>query len=498
MKKNKKNKRKIIIIAVIIFIIILLILGFYLRNKNISNSSNSINTSFQTIEDIITFYESKYIKQENSKVEGYDLDIYVGFKYNLFEGNESKENFFKMVIESITKFEDFKNIRLIDEEKNIIIEVNCNKDSKSIINILYNGNTDYFKKEISNRSYNNKLEVKTINPDINSEILVQAINQNWISKNINFGTQESTLDKYNIYFDEGYKVRNVQGNIHNIIFTKKYNQEIIAGIKVGDNFSEIKRKLGESYENISNTILGYKTPNFYIFFNEDEISVYPNPKYNFQEFENLVDEYNEKNDVIDFMDKLTGLWPDYDYYNYDSSYIDICYTLKGVKITYNVDEKSGIRIYENYQGTLKNTKTDSQNIIYQLDKNLMLEQEEGRVAGDNLFNDESKKETMKYSSKFLFRPLESTLNGFYKNIQIISLDDNYPDNEFDESIEISDFIWIDDFNLIYSRPGNGIYKYNAELRTVETIVQGEETFEIKEYNKETKTLYYDENKIIVD
>lgn len=500
MKRNKKNKRKIIIISVIVFMIILIVARIIILKKNNNDEQGTnINTDFQSLEDIITFYESKYIKQEESKTDGYDLDIYIGFKYNLFEENESKENFFKMVIESVIRFEDFQNIRLIDEEKNITIEIKCNKDSNSIVYIAYNGDTDYFKKEISNRSYNNKLEVKTINPEINSEIIAQAINQNWISKNIDFGTQESTLDKYNIYFDEGYKVRTVQGKVYNIIFSKKYDKEVIEGIKVGEDISNIKRKLGESYEDSVNNIVGYKTPNFYIFFNEEEISVYPNLKYNTDEFEKLIKEYNEKEDIVDFMDKLTDLWPDYDYYEYDTSYIDICYTLKGIRITYNnAENEDGINVYENYQGTLKNSKTDLSSIIYQLDKNLILEREIGRNAGYNFYNDESKKETMQYSSKFLFRPLNKSANGLDRNIQIISLDENYPDNEFDEFTEVSNYIWIDDFNLIYSRPGNGIYKYNAGTRVVETIINGEETFELKKYDKETKTLYYDENEIIVD
>ena len=47
------------------------------------------------------------------------------------------------------------------------------------------------------------------------------------------------------------------------------------------------------------------------------------------------------------MDKLTDLWNDYDLYNYDKNYLDISYTLKGVRISYSSEDKDGIQIYEN-------------------------------------------------------------------------------------------------------------------------------------------------------
>ena len=37
---------------------------------------------------------------------------------------------------------------------------------------------------------------------------------------------------YDIYFDEGYEVRTIQGRVFNIVFTKKYNKPVIEGFKL--------------------------------------------------------------------------------------------------------------------------------------------------------------------------------------------------------------------------------------------------------------------------
>ncbi len=493
MKKKKKNK-KIILILVILFIIFLISIGVILNKKEEPQISSEINTNFQSIEDIIKFYECEYKGQKKSDTEGYDLDIYVGFKYDLFEENESKESFFKMLIENIVVFDNFESIRLIDNEKNITIEVQCDKSSKSIIAIYYNGDSEYFKKEISKRSYDNALEIETINPIINSEILNKCIDENWISKNIEFGTQESTFDKYSIYFDEGYKVRTVQKKVHNLVFTDKYKDEIIGGVKVGEEFSEIENKLGKGLGNVNESLLLYKTKDFYIVFSNKEVSVYPIMSYETEEFEALIDEYNNNKDIINFMDKLTDLWPDYDKYEYDTNYLDILYTLKGVRITYNIDGKNGIRLYENYTGDYKKDKVEYEELIYQLDKSLILDQEEIRLMQKQDTTSISSEENMKYSNRFCIR-LSLKSDNLYNNIKIVSLDENYPDNEFDENLEISNYFWIDNYILIYSSYGKGIYKYNAETRETEILVEGDEPFSLKDFDRETKVLKYDEKEI---
>lgn len=72
------------------------------------------------------------------------------------------------------------------------------------------------------------------------------------------------------------------------------------------------------------------------------------------------------------MDKLTDIWPDYDSYNYDSDYVEIYYSLKGVRIAFSSHNKEGIEIYENYKGDLKKEQSKLTDVYYKLDQNLFV------------------------------------------------------------------------------------------------------------------------------
>ncbi|MBR3132992.1 MAG: hypothetical protein IKG42_02795 [Clostridia bacterium] len=489
-RKKKKNKKVILIfILAFVFAFILIMARLISIRINQKQNSNIINTNFQSIKDIIEFYEAEFIKEKKSEDDDYDKDIYVSFKYELFEGSESKENYFKMIIENIVKFDNFKDFRLIDTGKDITIEVKCDKNTSSILEIYYNGDKDYFKKHISKKSLENSLKINTIKVNTDSNILKECISKNWVTKEIDFGTSESKYNKYDIFFDEGYKVRTIQRSLYNIVFTDKFTDSVVEGIRVGDDFDTIKKKLGNSYIEESG-LLEYKTQQYYIVFSSNEISIYPNITYETSDFENLVKEYNQSNDIISFMDKLTDLWPDYDYYVYDTGFLDIYYTLKGIRISFNIDGLDGIKVYENYKG-----KITEENVIYQLDKNLIFESEKNKLADGEFWNPETNKDLMKYSERFYLKALDKTENGNFKNIKILSLDGQYPDNEFDENLEISDYYWITDNLLIYTINNDGIYGYNAETRDKSKVIDVQEQIELQGFDKETKTLKYNNKEI---
>ena len=82
-------------------------------------------------------------------------------------------------------------------------------------------------------------------------------------------------------------------------------------------------------------------------------------------------------------------------------------------------------------------------------------------------------------------------DGKYKNIKIYSINKDYPNNEFDDSISINSYVWADNDNLIYSITNDGIYIYNAKTRKTEKIIEGMQTFEITDYNRNTNVLEYD-------
>ena len=227
MKKKKRKvlskKEKIIIIcagALAFLIVLSLALMPTRKNKRekINPEDIDLNKSLETVQDVVEYLESDFISMEDSKTEGYDIDIYVNFKYNLYEENISKEPYFQNFYEKIAIVTNFKSFRMIDSSKNITIEVTCT--SNGISEVKINGDVNYYKNEESKRAQKEELKVETIEMDINSEELKSLIKAKWNINNVNLGTQESTFNKYRIYFDEGFEVRVIQGKVFNIVFNK--------------------------------------------------------------------------------------------------------------------------------------------------------------------------------------------------------------------------------------------------------------------------------------
>ena len=175
MKKKKRKvfskKEKVIMISlgILVFILILGIILMPTKIKNVNNqvaNNEDLNRELTTVQDVVEYLESTFISMEESKTDGYDLDIYVNFKYDLYEGNISKEQYFKNFYEKIAVVTKFKSFRIIDSSKDITIEVKCS--STGISEVKINGETDYFKKQDSKRSQANALKFETKEFDINS------------------------------------------------------------------------------------------------------------------------------------------------------------------------------------------------------------------------------------------------------------------------------------------------------------------------------------------
>ena len=104
MKKKKRKvfskKEKIVMISlgILAFILILGITLMPTKIKNVNNqvaNNEDLNRELTTVKDVVEYLESTFISMEESKTDGYELDIYVNFKYDLYEGNISKEQYFK-------------------------------------------------------------------------------------------------------------------------------------------------------------------------------------------------------------------------------------------------------------------------------------------------------------------------------------------------------------------------------------------------------------------
>lgn len=501
MKKNKKKsvfkkKEKIMIIVagVLLFIITLgvALMPTRKQNKNQNINSTDLNRDLTSIQEVVEYLEATYISTEKSKTSGYEIDIYVYFPYDLFENNISKESYFKNFYEKIAMVTNFKSFRIIDSQRDITIEVKCNNNK--ITEVKINGEIDYFKKEISKRNQKSKLEFEIKDFEINSEELRSLINNNWITQNASLGTPESKFYKYDVYFDEGYEIRTIQGKVFNIVFNKKYGKDVIEDYAPGDNLENIEAVLGTPYK--YSGMIEYKTKDFYVIFSNDEISIYPNRTFDYTEFEKLLEQYNEKQNMNDFLYELTDIWPDYDIYDFNDNYVELSYTLKGVKISFSSRDSDGIQIYENYKGDLKEDSKEYKDTYYMLNKNLMMETEKERRFVHELTGEfGSYEESLQNSDNFVI--LASYENETYKNVKIYSLKEQYPNNEFEDYISIKSYVWADNDHLIYSIVNDGIYMYTATTRQTEKLIEGKQTFEITNYDRDTKVLEYDNQTVTI-
>ena len=498
LKLSKKQKIIIIILVLILFFMMSIAISKVLTSK--VQDTNNVVENLEEIQSIVERNECTYINDVISKKEGFDLDIYMNFKYPPFVEKESKESFYTIVIENIAVGINYKSFRIIDDKNNLEIEVKCNSESKYIISITINGDEEYFRNKLSEMTINNKKNIVDVEMNINSPELNLLISNNWNTENITLGTKESKYQKYDIYFDEGIEIRTINKKVYNIIFTKNYNKEVVSGLKTSIGIESVKSVLGETYTcDYENSIVGYRTKYFYIFFNGEQISVFPRYSYDYVEFEKLLSEYNEKQDVMDFMDRLTDLWPDYDFYKYDSNYLYISYALKGIAVSYNyLENKQGVIIYENYNGNLKEDIKYYDVVTYALNENPLVKKVSDKIMNESVFgnDDEDKIENpTKYSNKF--EMLCDRQNERYVNIRFISSDKTHPNSELEDNIIVYTYVWLDDENLIYSIQNEGIFVYNAITRNVKKIVEGTEDYKITEYDRNTKILTYDGNKVLV-
>ena len=483
MKKKKMDKKKKIIIsisAVLAFLIILVVILKISQNKPINSKEEA-----KSLQSIVEFCECKFISSKESEEKGYSLDIYLEFKYSPYEDGKSKQPYYDVTIEGISEFLKYRNIRLIDKSRNLVIRVDTktNSISKKYFNDIEE--SEYFSKLLSENTLENKKELKETKFDITSE-LQTLINNNWSTKNINFGEKTSTFKDYDIYFENGYRVRNINGRLFNIVFTNKFEKEVISNIKVGDSFEKVKKELGNNYIEQSG-ILEYMGKDLYVCFTANEISVYPRISYDYTQFEKLLEEYNNNKDFNSFMNKLTSLWPDYSYYKYDTDYCYIMYPLKGVRI-YNSSQKTdGIQLYQEYNGSLKDEHKDYYQVYYNTNESLILQAEQ-----DRMMQKSEVPEAMDYfiSSKYV-EGMDRTEEGKGYNNTFFSIDGENPDSELSKDIYADKTLWYDDENFIYSIKKQGIYMYNATTRKTKTIVTGTDDFNITNFDHVNKILTYD-------
>ncbi len=503
---NNQNqlKKGMIVLGVMGFLIFAVLILMALLNDIQSNRSQKANLEltegFHSIKEVLKYYGCRLIKTKDSKEEGFVTDIYTDFKYDLYENEKSNEEFYQNLIKDMAKFLNYSNFRLLDESKDIEIRVMGNKDK--IKKILINGMEDYFIYMDSQMSLRDYKEIPLTEFSVEAPELVSCLENQWSTK-VDFGTRETIFQDYYIYFDEGIEVRKVSGKIYNVVFTKNYVKSIINGFTVSENHDIIIRELGKpTFQNEEKNIIGYKGKEMYVFFEEDQISVYRNiEEQGFDEFFALVDEFlAEKTTLLEFMNELTYLWPDYEEYTYDAETVFLSYPNKGIDIKMNYENTNGIVLYNNIGVSQERVNPYLEHTefmaILQLDN--VYNAEVRRVSQQLQFSEKCQEYKQKYEA-------EDTKNrgknyDYYMKMSgndnilctyFISQNPAYPNCELSENIE--SYIWMNEDCFIYSVANKGIYYYDLKNQKKGVIITGKEEFEIK--SCENQILKYNDSEI---
>ena len=390
MEKKKKIIKIVLIVSIVLFLIILIIANKVAEKKKIEDEkenyyANKIYNSiedFKTVEEVIIYKKAKYIKEEESNVEGYDVDIYTNLKYPLYTDTENNSLFYKDMIKKIAYVLQYKNFRVIDEEKNIVIAAICDASKKSIVKLYVNGEENYWEnRELATNLNRINTQEASRNIVIQSEELKNLIANQWKRNKLKIEITKNKIGDYEIFEEQGLQIRTIYKKLFNIIFTSDYNKEVVNNIKTGTDLKEIIRILGTptfGEENLG--LIGYKGEKIYVFFTESKISVYrvEDQYEKLDEFIILIEKFEREKNVKEFVNGITDIWPDYDQYDWDKNYVHLQYTLKGIKIEFNISSNQGITYSSNFTGKIRENLTvqDIQNNIEKLPKYTFFDSED--------------------------------------------------------------------------------------------------------------------------
>ena len=352
---TKKRKYTIILIIVTVLFVTILILRNSLMNKQNQNKEYNSLDDFTTPKEVIEYMGGKYISEKKSSDENFYLDIYENFNVDLYTGEKSNEEQYRKMVRIMAYTLKFENFRIADEEKQILIAVICDKESSSISRTYINGDDNYFANQDS------KIELSKINKNkitefnIEAPELIQLINKDWDKNAINLTVQEDFNDY--LYFNNGIAIRNVYKKVFNILFREDYLGDVLNGINTKTSLEDVVKILGEpTFGTTEDGLIGYKGNDIYAFFSYETISIYRVENCKTDRLLNILKNFKEQRDVKKFVSSITDMWSDYDTYSYDTQFVNLKYSLKGVKVQFNITSSHGLIVGSNYVGDIEELK----------------------------------------------------------------------------------------------------------------------------------------------
>lgn len=357
---KKINKKKIIIIFSTVLLLFLITILLVRNNQNkkeqqyIQQEQQRVKQytsiqSFQNLEEVALYLNSKFIKQEKSNIENIEFNIYMELSEKVQDGEKLNKDFYNKLIQYTAYVLKYKNFAIIDENNKTTIFVICEENEQLVAKYSVNGIENYFEVKESEKNAKQITQVEPIKIQVTSNILKQLMNNNWSTNSISLGTKESTYRGYDIYFDEGIEVKYANKKVFNIIFTEKYNENVINNINTKTSKEEIQKTLGKpQFE--SGNLFGYKTENMYVFFYKNQVSIYRIEEFNTEEIAKVIEKYVDNKDMQQLVNGLKEHWKDYDIYENNDKELQLQYSLKGLSVQFNDLNKRGIILYNNYEG----------------------------------------------------------------------------------------------------------------------------------------------------
>lgn len=356
MKKNFASRIVLIFFILFFCLLCLSLLLLTKLNNDKQNEANSVTISTEknpeTIEEVILKYESEYIKEENNTV-------YVSFCKDLYnENGGSNKNFFDSLVNDLIPFFESQSFYLTDENRNITIYAKYDSETEDYT-IIINNIEDFFS-QTDGESY---VQVEDVSITKGSNM---AIDDHFLNKlQFNDGYFSAIQDElgegkdlgngYTMYLDGTVKIRTVpSGAVKNIVFLKGYEGNITTSVTMGMSLKEIA-EAEPDYDmgSVNKGYLGYRHSEYYLFFYNDEVSVYTYSYKRNKEFEELLANYIESKDLDAFVKGLSNRWKAYDSFEYDADIkkASILYSTRGVDIDIENNDPTGITLYSNYYFT---------------------------------------------------------------------------------------------------------------------------------------------------
>ena len=262
----------------------------------------------------------------------------------------------------------------------------------------------------------------------------------------------------------------------------------------------MKNILGEPTYNKVDTdvqVIGYKCEYFYVFFTNNEISIYHPDEYNEElskMFGEIVTNLNNTGDMNTFLNKLTDIYPNYESFYSDNNYIDVKYPLLGFEVIFGATSNNGITLYSNFKGNVTNAisiddiKINKQipaNIYTNLETNMVLEAESDRVTDDYFKRNPYDENYFLQTDEFTVINNENTYS-FYSRDKM-SIDSTLVLNN------MTNMIVKNNHTFVYGKKDDGIYIYDANGMVTNKVFSGKGNFNIEKV--ENNTIYFDGTQI---